>query len=844
MEGTKWAILIGVDYYQDGKERTDIKFRSLKGSVEDIRQIEELLRTRFDFNDPYIIRLTATTPDSGQGGPKELPPHRPTYENIIQAFERVIREANPHDIVYIHYSGHGARVDTIFPDIKEKRLDEALVPTDISCQGRYVRDVEIAYLINKLVDKKLIVTLVLDCCHSGGANRSGGPGCGPSGGTIRGIDRVGKNIPERDFSLLSPQKELIAVWKEPEPKNQRAATVENHWLLESRGYAFLAACRTNEFAMEDVFDKKTQGLLTHTMINIIKASTASLTYYGLYNLVRAKVLEHNSQQTVVLGGEADRIFLSSDCRKLHSMVPIKRVTKEGGKLHIHLDVGSTHGIPDDASIDVWPPSYSGSDYEPSEKSAVFRTVKIEGLTLDAELEKWGAKGEHQIQPGFLAQPHTFSKKRVYLDPINNSGMGQAKPPLWRHGEKETLIPPQDLAKVKRILETHNIPISDDPANASFQVHVEDGNYKTLCNTKKLPNRIALPPLPIDDESAAEKLARCIKHATKYYDILELSNPEIGSPGQWVSASLSMKKGLPPVPMARLFNHQPDNTLESKSCEVEAADVVTVLVTNISSTEKHITVLDLDDSGCVMQIFPCAPGGTQQLLAPNETLSLPLVVDSTEENVAPGQIIDTIKIIATKEPTNFRWLELPSLDKIKSGTSNRGDDINKKHENAFELLQQVTRETAPKARSVSVRNSDTAWWDTAQVTLRLSMGKPEWDLERNQEEAAPRVAPLETQLSMPQDSDTGTEDDGSSQKSFISTETESSLTGEESDSSAEGSLSKPKNMSSYAEENLSIYKANAGLKTCAVMKGSPVYVQIEQQRNNDCSGERAPVIISY
>ncbi|KAF3177917.1 hypothetical protein EYR41_006570 [Orbilia oligospora] len=747
---TKWAILIGIDYYQSGAERPGVEFHNLKGSVEDIRQIEGLLCTRFDFNDSYITRLTATAPDNGQGEPKESISSRPTYENIIQAFQKVIREANPHDIVYVHYSGHGARVDTVFPDIKGNRLDEVLVPTDISCGGRYVRDVEIAYLINKMVDKKLIVTVVLDCCHSGGANRGGAPSRSSGGSVVRGIDRVDKNILNRDFSLLSPQNELNAAGKGLIPNDKRAARVENHWLLEPRGYAFLAACKTNEYAMEDVFDEKSQGLLTHTMINVIKASTASLTYYGLCNLVRAKVLEHNSQQTVVLGGEADRIFLSSDRRKLHYMVPIKRVTEERGKLHIHLDVGSTHGIPQGASIDVWRPSCSSSNFKLSEKSAVFRTVEIDEFRLVAELEEWGADGEQKIHPGFLARPNTASKRLVYLDPAYNIQLDQARSQARRPGgEAQNSTSP--LAEIRRVLKAHDIPVSNNPEDAFFQVHVKDGSLTTLCGNKNLPNQITLPPLSIYDEGAAEKLACCITDATKYYDILELSNPEIGPFDRWISASIAKELFFTSAP--RLSKNQPDCLPESKSCEVVAADKVVLRVTNISDTEKYVTILDLDLSGCVMQIFPSAPGATQQILEPNETLSLPLIVES-EENAAAGQIIDTIKIIATTEPTSFRWLEVPSIDRIASGNSSQGRGVDKRPENICEFFSMQAAPKSIKSRSVSACNFDLPWWDATQVTLRSSKGEPKWDSEYDKEEAVPGEASVDTQLPTPPGSDPG------------------------------------------------------------------------------------------
>jgi hypothetical protein len=61
---------------------------------------------------------------------------------------------------------------------------------------------------------------------------------------------------------------------------ERAFKLENHWLLEIRGYQFLAACRANETAGECKFDNKlpdpyTQSQLTNTHITHVARSHTS-----------------------------------------------------------------------------------------------------------------------------------------------------------------------------------------------------------------------------------------------------------------------------------------------------------------------------------------------------------------------------------------------------------------------------------------------------------------------------------------------------------------------------------------------------------------------------------------
>ena len=158
-------------------------YKSLGGCVRDINHMEEFLLNKLGMTKESIFKLTAT--NTGKDHPSEPRDQWPTYENMVSGFKKVTDMAQSGDMVYIHYSGHGGRATTVFPGLKgNEGLDEALVPTDIgNSEARYLRDIEIAHLLKTMVDKGLIVTIVLDSCHSGGATAWIGMGCSPSGHT-------------------------------------------------------------------------------------------------------------------------------------------------------------------------------------------------------------------------------------------------------------------------------------------------------------------------------------------------------------------------------------------------------------------------------------------------------------------------------------------------------------------------------------------------------------------------------------------------------------------------------------------------------------------------------------
>src|SRR5262245_59663240 len=160
------ALLVGIDRYLPGQPGT-MTYPTLAGCVNDVDRVAAFLHARWKLPFEEMIRLTST-----DAGPPEPAEKRPTYENLVAAFAELLRRAGPGDRVLIHYSGHGGRTPTAYPEVKgDGGLDESLVPYDANAGARHLRDVELNCLLHRMADKGLIVTAVLDCCHSGGATR-------------------------------------------------------------------------------------------------------------------------------------------------------------------------------------------------------------------------------------------------------------------------------------------------------------------------------------------------------------------------------------------------------------------------------------------------------------------------------------------------------------------------------------------------------------------------------------------------------------------------------------------------------------------------------------------------
>lgn len=355
-----YALLIGIDFYFP-HDLPDGRYKNLRGCVQDINHVETYLKETFNLTPDQIIKLTASASEN-PNQPKEPSEILPTYENIVAKFKEITAKAQPQDRVYIHYSGHGGWAKTIFESLKGfGGLDEALVPTDIGQpNSRYLRDLEFAKLLEDMVEKELVVTLVLDSCHSGGATRE------MSGDDrIRGEGFIDTTPRPRD-SLVASLQELAQNWQTA-TENSRNITVVNGLLPEPKGYTLIAACRDNEFAYEKVFEgTERNGALTYFLLKALRKHGTAISVEDLFNQISNQVHKEFERQTPMLMGETDRIFFSGQSvpftpgASLLRSVPVTRTVRtvpvmqvDIPKNQLQLQIGEASGIKEGAEFDIF-----------------------------------------------------------------------------------------------------------------------------------------------------------------------------------------------------------------------------------------------------------------------------------------------------------------------------------------------------------------------------------------------------------------------------------------------------------------------------------------------------------
>lgn len=89
------------------------------------------LNRRYAFSFGDMVILTDDNPD---------PRSQPTKDNIIRAMKWLVKDAQPHDSLFFHYSGHGGQsVDLRWNNVHG--YDDTIYPVDFNRAGQLKSEV-------------------------------------------------------------------------------------------------------------------------------------------------------------------------------------------------------------------------------------------------------------------------------------------------------------------------------------------------------------------------------------------------------------------------------------------------------------------------------------------------------------------------------------------------------------------------------------------------------------------------------------------------------------------------------------------------------------------------------
>jgi hypothetical protein len=273
------ALLVGINTYQAkeaaGEPKPEVvvakatarraeKSRGtwidLDGSVNDIKAMHELLVARFGFTPDSILVL-----QDGAAG----------RDAILDAFRKhIIEGAKPGEAALFFYAGHGSQVRNSKTD-EPDGLDETIVPAD-SAKGAFdIRDKELARLYNAALDKKILLTVISDSCHSGS---------------------VARGLP-----LLDKQRSLP-----PDPRDVAEAPTPGP-APEERGLLVLSAAQDYQTAGETTDERGDQhGVFSNALLKTLQAVAVDEPAERVFLRVKAMMQSEGRPQEPVIAGSAER----------------------------------------------------------------------------------------------------------------------------------------------------------------------------------------------------------------------------------------------------------------------------------------------------------------------------------------------------------------------------------------------------------------------------------------------------------------------------------------------------------------------------------------------------------
>lgn len=656
----KWAVLIGIDFYLNDK--------SLKGCSRDVETIEQYLRNGIRPNEVDIVTLTATG-SSDPRSPRERPDQLPTYGNITTSLKRILQSSRPGDSVYLHYSGHGTR--------NPHTGALALVLFDHEKGSRLLYGQLLASLLERMTEKGLFITLVLDCCFSGSNLRYGNYGSASA--------RVTNYNPAIDAAYPIQGSEVKSNHGDWPLRDAHALP---QWLI-SPNYTILTACSPHETATEletELMGSKTKerrGALSYFLLEALislRRSGVELSNSSLYQHLLTKFHTYWPRQTPMRRGNENLSFFGTlQFEPGCLFVPVFKT----GDGRIYLDAGHAHDVREGDEYALYPFNTSERTSDQAQLPGLrFRVEDVGCLTSDlVTMESINAP--HQVETGWKAR--LLTRLPAWIVPVRIMPDIGMRPQWVAFARKRSSL--RLYTEFKDIEQC----LFSVTCNASDEYEIFDASRKKIAG---------LPSIPKDQDYAIEHILDILEHMAEFKRFEGIQNrlPD-------TSFELSFKIFISDSETGATGDHYVNH-----------------------KTEWHFTVENLGDKPLYLTIFNLRPSGQIKNLMSESAIDF-LVVEPKEKQTGsvrmevPGMLMhqgyreceDVMKFFIAAKAILFPAEVLPSIPhSVKSFDGNgRSGHASKPIEGFLSVLESQMR-----------GGKDEAWinhWATKNCLVRTVAG---------------------------------------------------------------------------------------------------------------------------
>lgn len=271
-QGRKRALLVGINY--PGTPH------ALNGCVNDVQTMSDILVKHYGFTDPKERRM--------------LTDNSATTQAILDRLEWLVDGAQPGDVLYFHYSGHGSQMVNQYynADYEPDGLDEILCPIDLDWRDKVIRDDQLKSIFDR-VPAGVNLTVVLDCCHSGS-----------------GLDQSYQYQPivkARTVDVNSPNKARVLPMPadianrgyglnlQLKPRSVQSRNIDRTGLL-------ISGCQSDQTSADAWIHNKYMGAATYYLAYALEQNNWDINYKQLVEIMNNKLAQYGYTQRPELNG--------------------------------------------------------------------------------------------------------------------------------------------------------------------------------------------------------------------------------------------------------------------------------------------------------------------------------------------------------------------------------------------------------------------------------------------------------------------------------------------------------------------------------------------------------------
>lgn len=620
----KRALLVGVSKYErgaPGEEWWDLN------SGPDVEAMRQVLTAKFQFKEDEI-KVLRTQQET-------------TRKSIVAAFRSfLIEPAQPGDIIYFHYSGHGGQVPDVegagnpFVGDELDGLDESLIPSDYVSKkdgSNNLRDDEIGILLGELKKKRpASVTLSFDSCFSGTITRGGRH-------KARGQKWTGP----------LPQPPTVKTRGSEESPGGLLKLGE----AAANGYVLITATRNDQVATETEDDNgQPVGPLSYTLAKALSSAGPQTTYRDIFERVNEQISRMGLDQNPQLEGDMDKVVMSGVALPPQSYIPVS----VDGRGNVTLQAGELQGMTLGSRFALFPAETK--DFKNVEPKAEAEIVKLgpgsAALKLADESIAKGVKVQELQAARAVERSHHYGDNRLKVNLLRLENTARGK----------------EIADRIRSLYLVN---SETKAVDRWDVLVcpvkcPDQRLAPGDSSEDDPNSIVLQrqdgsvlATVAGGEDQLQKIRDALEGEARWRFVNALDNK---SPNSQIHIELrvvpiEVKQDGDGIKWAR---DKEIRTAEGGQLELTEGEHVNIELKNSGTKDAYVTVLDLQSNGVIGPIWPHPEAGSkmQENRIPADKQWHRIARDTYIFEIEKPYGKEIYKAIATGEPADFS----PLLDR--------------------------------------------------------------------------------------------------------------------------------------------------------------------------------------